>query len=168
MAPAATINGQIGGTIAGTLKPIMFELSENGRVRTIVVVVTEADNACDAIKTNKGFKSAASIWMKLKNGKGDTLKSGSYGVNTDQFPNVQVNYSQGNISRTNGTCTETLTPTDAAFGGGSVELTEYDEGTSVKGTFNITAGGQTLTGSFAANACAGVTQQMLDDADTCP
>jgi hypothetical protein len=136
-------------------------------VKKIYVVLSEADGMCDAIKANKSFKTKASVWMTLQNGKGDSLKAGSYGVNTEEFPNVQVNYSKGRVSRTDATCAETIAAANTAFSAGTIELSDYSEGTSVTGTFNVTAGGASLSGSFAANACAGVTQAMLDAADTC-
>lgn len=164
---SATVTGNIGGSPLAAPKTFMFELMNNGRVGTIYIVVAGADGGCEALKANKSFKNNAMIVLGLKNGKGDTLQAGSYGVNPDQYPNVQVNYSQGFVSRTDATCTETIASGDAHFTAGSVELTDYAKGTSATGTFNVTVGGQTVSGTFAANVCSGVTQAMIDESDTC-
>lgn len=165
----AEVTGNIGGVPLASPNTIMFELTGgNGRVGTIYVLITEVDGSCEALKANQGFKSKGSVVLWLKNGKGDTLNPGTFGVIPDEFPNTQQNYSQGFVSRTDAACAETIESSARPFSAGSVSLSDYAPGTSATGTFSVTVGAQTISGSFAANACAGVTQAMLDAADTCP
>lgn len=166
--PKAEVTGSVGGR---TLKPLETTLGEavsaRGRIDTLLLVVTEATGACGHVKADTTSASTTTIALTLMNDRGDTLKAGTYPIIAGFPDGSSGNYAKGTLSAYDDACVDAFAGGTGTLSAGTVTLSTYEENTSATGTFELTAGSEHLTGSFAANACAGVTEATVATADAC-
>ena len=171
-APTVVPKVEVTGTVGGeTLKPLEAALGEavsgRGRIDTLLLVVTEATGACENVKADKTAHSTTTLALTLKNDRGDTLKPGSYPIIAGFPSGSSGNYAKGTISKRDAACADAYAGDAGTFTEGTVTLSTWTEAGSATGEFDLTVGSDHLTGKFAANTCAGVTEANVATADVC-
>ena len=168
VSPRVEVTGSVGGATLKQTEVLLGEVvSQRGRIETLVVSISEASGACELAKSNTATKDTVTLSFTLQNDKGDTLHPGTYPVIAGRPTGTAGNYTKALISKLDAACVDAYAGDKGIATGGTVTLSTWSEGASATGTFDLTVGAETLTGSFAANACAGFTQAMLDTAETC-
>lgn len=166
--PKAEVTGTVGGEALKPLEGVLGEaVSGRGRVDTLLLVVTEATGACAQVKADTTSASTTTIELTLKNDRGDTLKAGTYPVVAGFPSGSSGNYAKGTLSKYNAACANAYAADAGTITSGTVTLTTWTEATSATGSFDLTVGADHLTGNFAANTCAGVTEANVSTADVC-
>ncbi|MBS2023898.1 MAG: hypothetical protein JST92_15955 [Deltaproteobacteria bacterium] len=162
-------NASASGTFDGVSFPVVNAVSAqvaDSKGTVSAVILTTDANLCAELGAGKSGKSQKVIALYLYKADNTTTSHaatdlGDYAVTVTSAPG---NYVEADFTSEDATCTQDVAHSGKASGG-KVTLTAIN-GSAYKGTFSLTLGSETMTGSFDSTACAAV-QTLYDGNTTC-
>lgn len=145
---SGAVMGTVGGVALGAQDAVFMKLSTTPDNRT-VVAITSFSSACDIYATDRFSRGSVSLTLELLSG-GPNEGSTAPGDYTLGQPPAAFT---GDLLATWNSVDTSCGVTQVQATSGTVSVTEVSA-SSLVGTFDVTFGGQRVTGSFDAVGCA--------------
>lgn len=149
--------GSMSGTVSGESLDVsdgLFSSKLGNGVEGGLIVLTDQDNACDAIKANTLLKGSRGLGIILMQMNGDSLITptvGEYnivsgnGMPSDRFASASF------LKSRDASCSSEI---EQKASSGKITITEYDAAKGVKGSYSLNfANGDKVTGDFDVVLC---------------